>query len=215
MQIDTIYARTLTDMTAFLRYLVTVYGPELYKEKQQLSNLIADLYTGEERQKRLYRKAISEDNLSLRIYELTRKVIEERKVTADAIAFRFAENNFMREEIGRQVTYDFVYGLGLQLSTSVGEDDGEWEDCCGAVYSKDRTKLISVPGDCEEYAVLYGTVLICDSAFQECSLLEKVTIPSTVTALGESVFAYCESLQSIEIPNSVMEIGNHAFQDCN
>ena len=95
MQIDTAYIRTLTDMGDFLKYLVSLYGKELYKDKQHLCNLIADLYRGEERQKKLFRRAILEDNMAHRVYNLAQKSLGERKALADAIAYRFAENNYL------------------------------------------------------------------------------------------------------------------------
>ena len=115
MQINITYARTLTDMADFLRYIVSIYGKEIYKDKQRLFNLIADLYAGEERQKRLFRRAIIEDNMAQRIYELEKKTLSERKAMADAIASRFAENNFFPNEIGQKVILTFVQGLNLLL----------------------------------------------------------------------------------------------------
>ena len=38
-----------------LQYIVACYGAEIYQDKQRLSNLIADLYRGEEKKKRVYR----------------------------------------------------------------------------------------------------------------------------------------------------------------
>ena len=51
-----------------LRDLVLEYGKELYTVKQRLYNFIADLYTGEEKLKRVYRRVIMEDSISLRIH---------------------------------------------------------------------------------------------------------------------------------------------------
>ncbi|MGA2659967.1 MAG: leucine-rich repeat domain-containing protein [Verrucomicrobiota bacterium] len=41
-----------------------------------------------------------------------------------------------------------------------------------------------------------------------------VTIPSSVTSIGDSAFAYCNRLAIITIPNSVTNIGGGAFSDC-
>ena len=135
MQIDITHARTLTDMSAFLQYLVSIYGAELYKDKQRLYNLIADLYTGEERQKKLFRRAIMEDNMAQRVYELKNKTIGERKALADAIAYRFAENNYFSNEIGQKVTLAFVKGMNLLLEITLEQRcDGRWEDKQGNIY---------------------------------------------------------------------------------
>ena len=42
----------------------------------------------------------------------------------------------------------------------------------------------------------------------------NITIPNTVTTIGESAFYHCESLTSIEIPSTVTTIGEDAFNAC-
>jgi hypothetical protein len=44
--------------------------------------------------------------------------------------------------------------------------------------------------------------------------LTSITIPSSVTSIGNYAFEDCTGLTSIEIPNSVTSIGNYAFEDC-
>ena len=44
--------------------------------------------------------------------------------------------------------------------------------------------------------------------------LESITIPNSVTSIGESAFYGCSSLKSIVIPDSVTSIGKFAFSDC-
>lgn len=42
----------------------------------------------------------------------------------------------------------------------------------------------------------------------------EVTIPNSVTHIGEHSFVYCRELASVEIPNSAIEIGRFAFEQC-
>ena len=53
---------------------------------------------------------------------------------------------------------------------------------------------------------------IANSAFQYCSNLTSVTIPSSVTAIGGRAFAK-SGIKNIVIPNSVTEIGPYAFAE--
>ena len=51
-------------------------------------------------------------------------------------------------------------------------------------------------------------------AFDGCTSITSVTIPSSVTSIGESAFNNCTSLTSIAIPSSVRMSGKDAFKGC-
>ena len=55
---------------------------------------------------------------------------------------------------------------------------------------------------------------IGDYAFEECILLTQISIPSSVTEIGNYSFYKCSSLTKISIPSSVTLIGNGAFRGC-
>ena len=55
---------------------------------------------------------------------------------------------------------------------------------------------------------------IGDWAFEYCTSLESITIPSSVTKIEFGAFKYCSSLESITIPSSVTEIRWSAFHGC-
>ena len=56
--------------------------------------------------------------------------------------------------------------------------------------------------------------LIYNFAFSNCHNLTNVTIPNSVTSIGDSSFYGCNSLVSVDIPDSVTSIGHYAFSDC-
>lgn len=56
--------------------------------------------------------------------------------------------------------------------------------------------------------------MIESSAFMNCTSLAEVTIPNSVTNIGNNAFRGCTSLTEVTIPNSVTSIGNNAFEDC-
>ena len=55
---------------------------------------------------------------------------------------------------------------------------------------------------------------IGEYAFNGCSGLTSLTIPSSVTSIGESAFYGCSGLTSLTIPSSVTSIGESAFYGC-
>ena len=55
---------------------------------------------------------------------------------------------------------------------------------------------------------------IGDYAFADCTGLTSVTIPDSVTSIGDYAFHGCTGLTSVTIPNSVTSIGSYAFQYC-
>ena len=54
---------------------------------------------------------------------------------------------------------------------------------------------------------------IPDGLFGGC-VFTSITIPSSVTSIGERAFSMCERLTSITIPSSVTTIGKYAFYEC-
>src|SRR5450756_2445529 len=62
----------------------------------------------------------------------------------------------------------------------------------------------------------YPVTSIGDSAFNSTQghLLTSVTIPVSVTSIGNFAFAGCTGLTSVTIPSSVTSIGNDAFFGC-
>ena len=47
--------------------------------------------------------------------------------------------------------------------------------------------------------------------FASCKGLTSITIPNSVTSIGDMAFQYCSGLTSVTIPNSVTSIGFNAF----
>jgi hypothetical protein len=55
---------------------------------------------------------------------------------------------------------------------------------------------------------------IGEDAFRYCHSLTTITIPNSVTTINDRAFYYCDNLTSIEIPDSVTYIGENAFDGC-
>ena len=55
---------------------------------------------------------------------------------------------------------------------------------------------------------------IGERAFAGCNNLKAIVIPDSVTSIGERAFAGCDSLTSVKIGNGVTSIGERAFTGC-
>lgn len=57
-------------------------------------------------------------------------------------------------------------------------------------------------------AGLFGRV------FQSCSTLQSITIPNTVTDIGDGCFMFCTSLTQVVFPQSIANLGTELFYGC-
>lgn len=88
-----------------------------------------------------------------------------------------------------------------------------------AVY--DRYYPLDSRKDLSEYLVNLGInpldyfeKLIPNSAFYACNSLRSLTIPESVTTIGDDAFGFCKNLASITIRNGATMIGKYAFSHC-
>ena len=74
---------------------------------------------------------------------------------------------------------------------------------------------IDLPASFTAYdGALVESYAIYKYAFEGCSSLTFVTIPDSVTSIGERAFSGCSSLTFVTIPDSVTSIGERAFSGC-
>ena len=101
-------------------------------------------------------------------------------------------------------------GDGAFSGIAYYEDDSNWVD--NVLYIDNF--LIEARSELSgEYEIKNGTKVIADNAFNDCPLT-KITIPNSVTHIGNGVFNHCWPLTNVTIPNSVISIGDHAFVNC-
>ncbi|MDE7419548.1 MAG: leucine-rich repeat protein [Muribaculaceae bacterium] len=96
----------------------------------------------------------------------------------------------------------------------------------GCIYSKDGKRLLLFNNDryVSNYSIRPGTVIICDNAFGTFDSdleiynigdsLYSISLPNSITAIGNDAFSGCPNLRKINLPNSVISIGNGAFSGC-
>ncbi|MBR0327529.1 MAG: leucine-rich repeat protein, partial [Clostridia bacterium] len=52
------------------------------------------------------------------------------------------------------------------------------------------------------------------SAFQDCSGLTEITLPDSVTTIGEAAFLGCKGLKSIRLPGGLAEVPHQLVAYC-
>ncbi len=57
-------------------------------------------------------------------------------------------------------------------------------------------------------------VSIYSEAFKDCTSLEDISLPSTLTTIEEYAFSGCTSLTSVTLPSSLTELEDYAFSGC-
>ena len=62
--------------------------------------------------------------------------------------------------------------------------------------------------------VEYVVTVFVDRCFEDCRGLTSISIPSSVTSLGNECFKGCRGLTSVTIPSSVTSLGEYCFYDC-
>ena len=107
------------------------------------------------------------------------------------------------------------YGTSKLKNIDVYPENANYSSIDGILYNKDVTKLICCPGAKISVTIPNSVTSIGNYAFSYCSNLASVTIPNSVTSIGDDAFYVCSSLESVTIPNSVTSIGDDAFYDCN
>ena len=73
-------AKSYLSFSEFLQYIVSVYSMKIYQDKSKLGTLITELYKGEQRLKRAYIHAVIDDSISQKIYDISLKPLEDRKI---------------------------------------------------------------------------------------------------------------------------------------
>lgn len=84
----------------------------------------------------------------------------------------------------------------------------------GVSGNKNRLYKYEIPETYSEDGENYAPVTeIAESAFYGCRYLSEVTIPDSVTTIGNFAFTFC-GFEEITIPDSVTQIGASAFAKC-
>jgi len=129
-------------------------------------------------------------------------------------------------------------GCSRLTSIKVDANNPRFSSEGGMLYNKAKTLLLAYPGAKGNVKIPEGVLVLFEIAFHG-SKMNSITIPASVTEIGEAVFCYnfslssvnfaagshlktigynafngCKSLTSITIPDGVKSIEFGAFSDC-
>ena len=103
-------------------------------------------------------------------------------------------------------------GCGRLTSFVVDVANPEYCSLTGMLCSKDGKTLVA--GVNGKVTIPSSVTSIGDYAFYKCSGLTSVVIPEGVTNIGNYAFTWCSGLTSVTIPEGVTSIGDSAFNGC-
>ena len=124
-------------------------------------------------------------------------------------------------EIGSSAFHDCIFEKNNFINNSSldAEQNGYWGAKVYDVIQSDGlcingTTVVSCRRNATSVTIPNSVTEIGNKAFYYCCRLTSVTIPDSVTEVGDSAFWGCSSLTSVTIGNGVTTIGSYAFYDC-
>ena len=99
-------------------------------------------------------------------------------------------------------------------SINVASGNTHYSSIDGVLYNYVQDTLIQCPCAKTSITIPNSVTSIGDYAFCGCTGLTSITIPTSVTSIGDYAFCGCTGLISITIPTSVTSIGDYAFSNC-
>ena len=114
---------------------------------------------------------------------------------------------FVGSSINTSEIFESVFGYVFGYTTGFITNGATYQ-----ISSGNRNYYYYIPENLKTVTVTGGNVNAY--AFYNCSNLTSITIPDSVTSIGNAAFSGCSSLTNVTIPDSVTSIGGSAFREC-
>jgi hypothetical protein len=112
------------------------------------------------------------------------------------------------------VSANAFVGCENLITLTVASDNENYTAEDNVLFTKDKKTLVCYPaGLTGEYTVPDGVTSIGSNAFSYVNKLTTVTLPNSVTSMGDFAFAF-NKMTNITLPDSLKTIGNYAFAEC-
>ncbi len=110
---------------------------------------------------------------------------------------------------------DAFKDCGSLEKITVSDNNVKYASVDGILYDKNKTYIIYIPKNIKGDITIPDSVTsIGEQAFYYCRSLTSINISDSVTSIGNYAFGYCSSLTSVAIGNGVTSIGYEAFYNC-
>ena len=73
---------------------------------------------------------------------------------------------------------------------------------------------VTIPSTVAYNGTSYSVTGIGSNAFNGCTALIEVILPSTITSIGSSAFYECKNLKAVNIPEGIQSIEYYTFRGC-
>lgn len=123
------------------------------------------------------------------------------------ITLPFVGDSVKTEKDTYQYPFGYIFGTS-SYTGGVAIEQYYW----GSNHIMTDSGTYYIPSSLKSVTITGGNIL--HGAFTRCSSLTSITIPNSVTSIGNYAFSGCSSLTSILIPDSVTSIGMGAFSGC-
>ena len=149
---------------------------------------------------------------------LTSITLPEGITTIESQAFSVCRNlaNITIPASVTSIASDAFYLCGSFTGITVADGNSAYASYNGILYNATKTEVVFVPIRISGNITLPDSVTaIGDSAFNNCEYITGVTLSNTqLVSIGDRTFAYCKNLASITLPASLTSIGRQAFYNC-
>ncbi|KAK8890642.1 hypothetical protein M9Y10_035425 [Tritrichomonas musculus] len=124
----------------------------------------------------------------------------------------YIENNYITQEQRKKLKE-----TNYELYILSNQNYHYYPDICQIISNPRNNNGFNVSNLCSSLKMISipsSVTTIGNFAFFECSSLTQILIPSSIKSIGEYSFSKCSSLTQILIPSSVESIGDFAFSEC-
>mgnify|MGYP004645152683 FL=1 len=112
------------------------------------------------------------------------------------------------------IGYAVFHNCSTLNSINVAPGNTHYSSIDGVLYNYVQDTLMQCPVAKTSVTIPNSVTSIGNGAFNGCRGLTSITIPNSLTSIGGIAFYGCRGLTSITIPNSVTSIGRSAFSYC-